>query len=315
MIPVSSPGVPIAEIAEKSKIPEDRLIHILRQLTVVNIFREPSPRVFAHSAASTVLTAPEYSNTTDLLLHFLDEGYKSAAYFPEALDLYADQFDKVQKPDLRTAFNLAFNTDEHYFDWLYTPENIPRYGERFGRSMMGGARSAHIEKIIAGYDWTTFKEGDKIVDVGGGIGHVGVEVAKKVKPGVEVIVQDRPSVVEQGREIHGHIVSFQAHNFFDKQPVVGANVYYLRLILHDWPDSICRTILGNLVPVMNKNSKLLIMDAIWQDDEFWACGKDDKDMINGWSHDKQHMAVRTLHMMNKLGTSYLGKANGRCQRA
>jgi hypothetical protein len=181
-----------------------------------------------------------------LLLHFLDEGYQSASYLPEALDLYADQFDKVQKPGLRTAFNLALNTDEHYFDWLYTPENIPRYVERFGRSMIGGARSSHIEKIIAAYKWTTFKEGDTIVDVGGGIGHVGAEVAKNVKPGVEVIVQDRLSVVEQGREIHGHIVNFQAHNFFDKQPVVGGNVHYLRLILHDWPDSICRTILGNI---------------------------------------------------------------------
>lgn len=50
------------------------------------------------------------------MLHFSDQGYKCAGYLPEALDLYADKFDKIQKPELRTAFNLEYNTDQHYFD-------------------------------------------------------------------------------------------------------------------------------------------------------------------------------------------------------
>ena len=136
------------------------------------------------------------------MLHFLDEGYKCSGYLPEALDLYADKFDKVQKPDLRTAFNLAFRTDMHFFDYVYTPENIPRYGERFGRSMMGAARQELIGDTLDAYDWTLFQKGDKIVDVGGRIGHLGAAIAQWVIQGVEIIVQDRPSVIEQGKKIH-----------------------------------------------------------------------------------------------------------------
>jgi hypothetical protein len=191
LIPIDSPGMPSSELAEKAGIPEIRLVPLLRQMTTVNIFRETSPRVFAHSAASAIIARPEFSNSVDLIIHFLDEGFKAAAFLPEALEKYGDQFDKVQKPDLRTAFNLAFNTDMHYFDWLYTPEHIPLYGERFGRSMMGGARTEIISETLDAYDWSGFKDGDVIVDVGGGIGHVGAAIAKRVKPGVKVIVQDR----------------------------------------------------------------------------------------------------------------------------
>jgi hypothetical protein len=235
------------------------------------------------------------------MLHITDEGYKCSGYLPEALDLYADKFDIVQKPELRTAFNLAFNTDQHYFDWIYSPENILRYGERFGRSMMGGATQDIIGVILDSYDWIPFEKGDKIVDVGGGLGHVGVWIARKVKPGVEIIIQDRPSVVEQGRAIHGHIVDLQSHDFFDEQPVIGAKMYYLRHILHDWPDTISRTILGNIVHAMNSESKLLVFDLVWKGDEYWTCGRDDQDMIEGWSQVKRSLNGRTLHMMNKLG--------------
>ena len=303
LIPISSQGVPISEISQKVGIPEDRLIHIFRQLTAINIFRESRPRVFAHTSASAVLTSPDFANKTDLMLHITDEGFKCAGYLPEALDLYADKFDKVEKPELRTAFNLAFNTDQHYFDWIYNPENIPRYGERFGRSMMGGATQEVIGVVLDSYDWTPFEKGDKIVDVGGGVGHVGAWVARKVKPGVEIIVQDRPSVVEQGRAIHGHIVDLQPHDFFEEQPIIGAKMYYLRHIFHDWPDSICRTILENIVRAMNSESKLLIFELVWKGDEYWTCGRDDRDIIEGWSQEKRYLNVRTLHMMNLLGLS------------
>jgi sterigmatocystin 8-O-methyltransferase len=233
------------------------------------------------------------------MFHFVDEGYKCGGYLLEALDLYADKFDKVQKPELRTAFNLAFNTDQHYFDWIYNPENITRYGERFGRAMMSTPEL--IDSTLDTYDWTSFEKGDKIIDVGGGVGHVAACVARKVKPDVEIIVQDRPTVVEQGRTIHGHIVDLQPHDFFGEQPIKGAKMYYLRFILHDWPDSICRTILRNIVSAMTSESKLLVLDLVWKGDDYWSQGKDEEEMVQRWSQSKRIINIRTLHMMNKLG--------------
>src|SRR5436190_1876270 len=83
-----------------------------------------------------------------------------------------------------TAINLAFQTEQHFFDYIYEPENSSRLGDRFGC-----AKAAAAAKFLDGtldlYDWTQFRKGDKIVDVGGGIGHIGTAIAKRVQPGVE----------------------------------------------------------------------------------------------------------------------------------
>ena len=54
------------------------------------------------------------------------------------------------------------------------------------------------------------------------------------------------------------------HNFFDLQPIQDADIYLLRMILHDWPDTEATTILGNHVPALKKTpgSRLLIMDTV-----------------------------------------------------
>ena len=305
IIPLSSPGVPAAEISEKAGISENKLVQVLRQLTGIGIFREPSPRSFAHTSTSAFLLANLHI-WEDLLLHFSDESFKAAGYLPEALDLYADQFDKVQKADLRTAFNLAFNTDAHLFDWLYFPENVNRYGARFGRAMMGASHGM-LGDLLDHYDWTQFEKGDKIVDVGGGVGHVGVLVKKRVKPGVQVVIQDLPSVIEQGQAIpeHQEALEFQAHNFLTEQPVVGAKLYYLRLIAHDWPDKICETILRHIVNAMSAESKVLIFDSVWPEGEYWASGMDDKSIIEAYSWERRFNGIRDMQMLNMLGTFFI----------
>ena len=126
---------------------------------------------------------------------------------------------------------------------------------------------------------------------------------QKVKPGVDVIVQDLPSVVEQGRKTtgHGQLVEFQAHDFFTEQPVVGANLYYLRMIMHDWPDGICQTILERIVKAMDARSKVVIFDSLWPGGEYWASGKDDKSIIEAYSWERQFNDFLSMQMMSILG--------------
>ena len=242
----------------------------------------------------------------DLFLHISDESFKVAPYLPESIDLYANQFDQVQKSELRTAFNLAFRTDQHYFDWLYSPDNFSRYGERFGRAMMGMSLAV-AGNLLDYYDWNQFEPGDKIVDVGGGVGHIAVLVKKKVKPGVHVVVQDLPAVVKQGRAIpkHNDVVEFQDHDFFTQQPIVSAQVYYFRYIMHDWPDRICQTILSHIEKVMTSESKLLIFDSVWPSGEIWASGKDDKTIIENYTWQKRFDLIRNMQMMSLLGTDQI----------
>ncbi|KAI1738165.1 hypothetical protein F4680DRAFT_426303 [Xylaria scruposa] len=43
---------------------------------------------------------------------------------------------------------------------------------------------------------------------------------------------------------------------------IGARVYYLRNILHDWPTSKCREILENVKIAMTKDSVILIDEMV-----------------------------------------------------
>jgi hypothetical protein len=52
------------------------------------------------------------------------------------------------------------------------------------------------------------------------------------------------------------------HDFFEDQPIIGADIYLSRWCLHDWPDRYCLRILRSLVPAMRSNSRVLIMDAL-----------------------------------------------------
>lgn len=57
-------------------------------------------------------------------------------------------------------------------------------------------------------------------------------------------------------------ISLQDHDFFQSQPVQGADVYLLRMILHDWADGDALVILRRLIGAMKSESRLLIMDSV-----------------------------------------------------
>jgi 6-hydroxytryprostatin B O-methyltransferase len=93
-------------------------------------------------------------------------------------------------------------------------------------------------------------------------------------PNLSFIVQDLPDTIVNGpvlissspEQIRSRI-SCQAHDFFTPQTVTDADVYFLRMIFHDWPDKEAATILRNLLPVLvgRPSARLIIMDTILPD--------------------------------------------------
>jgi 6-hydroxytryprostatin B O-methyltransferase len=84
-------------------------------------------------------------------------------------------------------------------------------------------------------------------------------------------VQDLPANAENGRKAAesslpadiASRITFQGHDFMNPQPVQGANVYLLRMILHDWADADATSILKNIVAAMDSTkSRILIMDTV-----------------------------------------------------
>jgi O-methyltransferase len=79
------------------------------------------------------------------------------------------------------------------------------------------------------------------------------------------VVQDRPKVE---KAFHDNVpaeltsrVTFQAHNFFNEQPI-RADVYFVKQIVHDWPDKHSVEILKSLVPAMKPGSRVILFEGV-----------------------------------------------------
>jgi hypothetical protein len=90
-------------------------------------------------------------------------------------------------------------------------------------------------------------------------------VLAKAFPDLEIIVQDLPEagpVFEKDvpAELKSR-VRFMAHDFFTPQ-TVQADIYMIKLILHDWPDAESIKILRGLIPALRPGSKVLFVDYV-----------------------------------------------------
>jgi hypothetical protein len=102
-------------------------------------------------------------------------------------------------------------------------------------------------------------------------------VLAKKHPNLKITVQDLPkvqSVFEASvpKDLESR-VTFRAHDFFQPQPAQ-ADLYLIKLILHDWPDAECVKILQALRPALRPGAKVLFIDYVGKQD---TVTKDDQD--------------------------------------
>ena len=169
-------------------------------------------------------------------------------------------------------FKYAFKTDQHYFDWLFSPERAKETQDAFSNHMTFKTTAkkwyevAPVEQILCDLK-ADDEEAVLLVDVGGDTGADAVNF-HKAWPDLRgrIILQDRPDSIAKVDEEALKPVEAMGHDFFTPQPVRGAKVYHLKSVLHDWPDESCRQILSNLKSAMEKGySRILINEMVIQD--------------------------------------------------
>ncbi|KAK7021280.1 hypothetical protein VNI00_017455 [Paramarasmius palmivorus] len=93
-----------------------------------------------------------------------------------------------------------------------------------------------------------------------------MDLSKK-NPNFKVVLQDQPEVLVQAKEywstqypqaVQEGKVRFVPINFLRDNAVEGCDVYYVKSILHDWPDAECLTILQNVRKAMKPGARLII---------------------------------------------------------
>lgn len=169
-------------------------------------------------------------------------------------------------------FQYAHKTP-NYWTWL---EQHPRVLQAF-QHYLAGVREYRPSLMSSGFYPVEERlvqglrhDGDAAAffDVGGGEGHALAESIEKVPTwtGRLVLQEQEPAVQIAKMKPRASLIELTVHDFFKPQLVKGAQAYYMRYILHDWPDEECRTILRHLKDAMQPGySKILIHECVVAD--------------------------------------------------
>nr|WNS47941.1 FunK [Talaromyces coalescens] len=249
------------ELATAANVPKNKLKSIARMAMTARLFYEPTPEHIAHTATSALLATNQPLH--DWALYICKEAVAVALNMVEATEKWPDSTETNQ-----TAFNITVQTDLPFFAHLKTrPEQLRLYSEY--QKAVAGTEGLDLQHLVHGYDWQALGKA-QIVDVGGSIGLASVALATAY-PDLNFVVQELPDVIKQGKEYISGIkdesitsrITYETHNFFDDQPIVGADVYLLRMILHYWSIEESVNILRKLVSVLKPNhSRILVMDTV-----------------------------------------------------
>ncbi|KAI1286566.1 sterigmatocystin 8-O-methyltransferase [Xylaria venustula] len=239
-----------ADIAKKTGLDEQAVRRLLRQAMTMRLFCEPETGIIAHTQASRALLNPL---ANDWVASGAEEMWPASTKMVDALQKWPGS----QEPN-QTGFTLANGSEKSIYQIL---EADPRRAVRFGNTMkaymlMQEFNSSHV---ISDYDWANLSP-VRLVDVGGGAGHVSVELTKRF-PNISATVQDMKNMFEGAdsqipSELEGRL-NYMVHDFFTPQPVE-ANVYYFRWVFHNWSDKYCTLIIKALIPALKPGAKIII---------------------------------------------------------
>ncbi|KAF4448913.1 Sterigmatocystin 8-O-methyltransferase [Fusarium austroafricanum] len=178
---------------------------------------------------------------------------------------------QVPKDANDSPVQYGLRTDKPFFSIL---RDNARLGKAFNGFMAGYAKARPRWVEFYPYNERLAEpkpEAPWLVDVGGSLGHEILSLASvDASPPRRLVLQDLPTVIEEAKASGNLPKTIEAvpHDFFTPQPAEyrGAQAYFMRLILHDWPDAECATILSHLRDAMVKDySRLLINETVLRD--------------------------------------------------
>ena len=227
---------PVEELALATGADRDTLYRILRALATEGVFAEDEPGVFRNTELSEGLKAPDWRAF----------GHLFGSVF----------YDAIGTLDPRTSeatFARRFGTD--FWSWL---ESAPAERAAFDTAMAGGKERPADR--LASLEW---REGDVVVDVGGGNGALLRSLLQR-RPELRGIVLDLPEAVRDEAGL-GPRIDFVAGSFFEAVPA--GDAYVLAGILHDWNDDRATAILRTIRRAAPEHARLLVMESVVDDDD------------------------------------------------
>jgi hypothetical protein len=255
-------GISIEKIASKTDAEPLLILRIARALAAVGILKETSREKFA----STLLSKAWVSSSpfTQGIIHITHQN--------TVVDRLPEYFEHHGYKNPGDAFNgpfqYAFNTKEHVFEWL---ANNPKYQHAFNIVMtmaIRGETQKWFEVFPVGEKLRAGSDSDvALVDIGGGVGHDLIAL-KEAHPELQgkLVLEDLPVVISSAKDLPSGIEALP-HDMFQPQPIKSAKAYFLRNVLHDWPDKQASIVLSHIHEAMDSDSLLLISESLMPEEK------------------------------------------------
>lgn len=219
--------ITLEELQTKTTLDPINLARLLRLAMTNGIFREPSPGVIAHTAASRVLAEDD---DLGAWVGFNGEDiFRASGHVLQALQTYPEATSLT-----RSGFQFAFNTVDKE-PMFATFGKDPEWARRMGRAMAsltggeGYEPSYFVDVEKGGYDFSDLDAaGGTFVDIGGSHGFMCVDLANKYR-NMKFVVQDLPKTVDSAPKPISpdpqvaERITLLAHDFFTEQPTKDAD--------------------------------------------------------------------------------------------
>ncbi|KAJ8462634.1 hypothetical protein ONZ45_g17866 [Pleurotus djamor] len=273
-------GLHASDISKKNDMDPIMITRVLRLLATHHVFSEVSPDVFANNRLSSMMDTLKSVEDIQadpvnkhvgtpgigaLIEHSADEMFKGSAYLAETL--LSPKQSHLLGGYAESPMMYAFKSTKPSWEWYEEPENEHRL-KRFAAAMEGTSKADPPNAILLGFKWADLPRDSVVVDVGGGLGHMCMNIAKEHKH-LNFIVQDRPLVVDQAKQhwnamlpdaLMNGTVRLQVHDFFTPQVVTNAAVFMCRMICHDYGKVKATQILSHLREAATPDTKLLLIE-------------------------------------------------------
>ncbi|KAG1860308.1 hypothetical protein DFJ58DRAFT_839992 [Suillus subalutaceus] len=233
-------GLSVDKLAEAVNLDKSKTARVLRALSLMGCFKEVERDVFTNTRLSLILKSTNntgcYAQT-----HSRDVSKYAGVLYETMTDQEFSRSHEVEKAPRVFACRKE-GTEESFWDMMKKDDERR---DIFHRGMLGYSEMTGTSTFLHQYHWDNNTNHDL------------PEVMVQAQNAWE---KDAPDALFDGR------VELVPNNFLEDIPAAGKDVYYLRHILHDWPDAEATMILRNVRKAMGPNSVVLIRPYLALDD-------------------------------------------------
>lgn len=239
----------VSEIAKELDLDKSLLYRLLRALSSLGFVMEQPSQKFLISSQGRLLQKNHPQSLQGILL--LEEG-------PEHYQVWKHLPDMI-KDGKQNAFLKEYGCN--LFDYI---DKNSRYSQIFNQAMTSYSL-LHTNMILEALSHYDFSDIEHVCDIGGGYGYLLCNLLSK-SPHMRGTVLELESVVKNRELLWASKMAlddrcvYMVGDMFKQVPA--ADAYIMKMILHDWSDEECITILSNIHKYSPQDARIFIIEHI-----------------------------------------------------